>query len=173
LASPAARARGEARKEKEKEEGRRKKEKREMIVSCPQCHKRNRIGAANLTRHVRCGACGRDLAPIAHPIDADAETFDEIVRDAGVPVLVDFWAAWCGPCRMAAPEVKKTAETMTGRALVLKVDTEQHPQIAARYHVSGIPHFAVLDGGAVVFQRAGVTPHNEMTRWLESALRVS
>jgi thioredoxin 2 len=142
-----------------------------MIVACPHCQKSNRIAAANLTRHVRCGACRQDLAPIAHPIDADAGTFDEIVRDGGVPVLVDFWAAWCGPCRMAAPEVKRTAEAMAGRALVLKVDTEQHPQIADRYHVSGIPHFVVLDGGTVVFQRSGVTPHNEMTRWLESALQ--
>src|SRR5262245_61685336 len=119
-----------------------------MIVPCPQCHQRNRIVAANLTKHVRCGSCHHDLGPISHPLDVDPESFDEIVSGAGVPVLVDFWAAWCGPCRMAAPEVKKTAETMAGRALVLKVDTERFPQLADRYHVPGIPHFAVLEDGA-------------------------
>ena len=110
------------------------------------------------------------LGPVAEPIEADPALFDEVLRSSPLPVLVDFWAEWCGPCRMAAPEVKKVAASLAGRALVLKVDTEQHPELAARYNVRGIPNFVVLRAGRVVFQHAGVAPAHEMQRWLEAAV---
>ena len=125
--------------------------------------------AANLTGGVRCGACKAAFNAPDAPIDADAEVFDEIVREAKVPVLVDFWAAWCGPCRMAAPEVARTAKDMAGRALVLKVDTDRYPEVAGRYNVRGIPNFVVLKNGQLVRQQAGVVDATQMTRWLESA----
>jgi thioredoxin 2 len=95
--------------------------------------------------------------------------FDEIVRDSKVPVLIDFWAAWCGPCKMAAPSVAQTARDMAGRAVVLKVDTERFPELAARYGVQGIPNFAVFVRGKLQFQQAGLVDANTMKSWLASA----
>ena len=140
-----------------------------MILTCPSCGKKNRSPAERLADEGRCGACKTPISPVSRPIEADPETFREITRNAKVPVLVDFWADWCGPCKMAAPEVEATARDMAGRAVVLKVDTERHPQIAAEYDVRGIPNFAVIRGGLLVSQQAGVVPSAVMKQWLEKA----
>jgi len=117
----------------------------------------------------RCGACKVPLPAVADPIAVGTAEFDEIVRDSKVPVLVDFWAAWCGPCRMAAPHVEQTARELAGRAVVLKVDTERFPELAARYNVQGIPNFAVFKGGKLHFQQAGLVDANTMKGWLTRA----
>jgi thioredoxin 2 len=139
-----------------------------VIRSCKSCGAKNRVPARHLADAGRCGVCKGTLRPANEPLEVDADAFDEIIAGAKVPVMVDFWAAWCGPCRMAAPEVQRLAQEMEGRALVLKVDTEAHPGLAARYGVQSIPNFVVLRGGQAVFQRAGLAPRAEMRRWLES-----
>jgi thioredoxin 2 len=139
------------------------------IRTCKVCGKKNRVPAAHLPDSGKCGACKSPLPPVDEPIEVDAELFEEIVHNVRVPVLVDFWAAWCVPCKMAAPEVALTAAEMAGRAVVVKVDTERHPQLAARFNVRGIPNFLVLHGGKPVFQQAGVVGHQQMEKWLRSA----
>lgn len=140
-----------------------------VVRACASCGVGNRIPARHLTDEGRCGSCKAPLPALGEPIEADVALFDEVVREASVPVLVDFWAAWCGPCRMVAPEVARAAETLRGQAVVLKVDTEAHPELSERYGVQAIPNFVILREGHVVMQRPGYAPHTQIEEWARAA----
>jgi thioredoxin 2 len=140
-----------------------------MIWVCEACGRKNRVPAAKLAAQGRCGACGAEIRPLDAPLDVDVTQFDEIASGAPVPILVDFWAEWCGPCRMAAPAVKQVAKEVSGRALVLKVNTERFPELSQRYAVRAIPNFVVLHRGRVVRQEAGLADARTMAQWLEDA----
>jgi len=141
-------------------------------ISCPSCGTTNRLRYGSLERATRCGKCHAALSLPSEPIEVpDAPVFDAATRDSSIPVLVDFWAAWCGPCRMVAPEITKVAKEFAGRALVLKVDTEANQDLSARFNVRSIPTIAVFQHGRELNRAAGVRPASAIAAMIPPAGR--
>jgi thioredoxin 2 len=132
---------------------------RGVLVQCPSCGQMNRLGYRHLDRTIRCAKCHTNLPAPAAPVEvASAAAFDALVAQSPVPVLVDFWAPWCGPCRMMAPEVDKLARQTTGHALIVKVDTDSVPELGERFGIRSIPTVAVFKNGQVVVRESGARP---------------
>jgi len=132
---------------------------RGVKVSCPSCGKTNRLGYAALGRTTRCGHCQTTLSAPGVPVDAPTDAaFDAAAASSTLPLIVDFWAPWCGPCRMVAPELERVAASVSGRFIVVKVNTDQLTQVAARYRIQSIPTLAIVHGGRELARIAGARP---------------
>ena len=139
-----------------------------MIRACEHCGARNRVPASRLMDTGRCGSCRESLEPPAVPLDVNEVEFDEALAGARVPILVDFWADWCAPCKAMAPIYEKAAEALEPNCRFLKLDTEAQPEIAARYNIRAIPTLMVFHKGKIIGQRAGAIDRRTLEAWLGS-----
>ena len=138
-----------------------------VLVSCSSCGTSNRLKYTHLQRTTKCGKCSTALPFPAMPIDApDAQLFDAAISQSSVPVVVDFWAVWCGPCHMMAPEIDRVASRTAGKALVLKVNTDANSELSQRYQIRGIPTIVVFAGGREATRRSGVQPAADVEKLL-------
>jgi len=143
---------------------------RGIVVTCPSCAQKNRLAYDRLGEAVRCGKCHETLRPPAEPLDvSSAAEFDRLIAQASLPVVVDYWAPWCGPCRMVAPEVAKVATRRAGRAVVIKVNTDEVPELGERFGILSIPTLAVFAGGREVSRVAGARPAEDIERLVDQA----
>jgi thioredoxin 2 len=132
---------------------------RGLVMPCPSCGQKNRLAFERLGESMRCGTCKHEIGAPSAPLDvASTHDFDRLVSQASIPVLVDYWAPWCGPCRMVAPEIAKVAQRQAGRALVVKVNTDQLSDLGARHGIRSIPTLAVFVGGREATRVSGARP---------------
>jgi thioredoxin 2 len=139
------------------------------LVTCPSCGRRNRVpSAASGVPH--CGNCHRPLPWIANAGD---DTFAEVAEAAALPVIVDLWAPWCGPCRMVSPALEQLATDLAGRIKLVKVNVDDSPKLQQRFGVQAIPTLMVLRDGQVVTRQAGALPPAALRAWVDEAIKAS
>ena len=132
-----------------------------LHIVCPHCHTTNRVAAEHLASAPDCGKCHQPLFT-GHPLALDAASFERHIGRSQVPVLVDFWAPWCGPCRMMAPAFEQAASQLKGRALLVKVNSDDNPHTASRFGIRSIPTLVKLDHGRELSRRSGALPAGQI-----------
>ena len=144
---------------------------RGLLIACPSCGQKNRLVYERLGEPVRCGRCKAPLAAPAEPLEIKSSTdFDRLVARASIPIVVDYWAPWCGPCKMVAPELQKVAAHLAGKILVVKVNTDVVSDLGQRFGIRSIPTLAIFAGGREVTRAAGARPAPEIEQFIDQAL---
>jgi thioredoxin 2 len=134
-------------------------DERGVIIECAGCGKKNRVAFERLGDPVKCGECKQPIRSPAEPIEIhSAVEFDSLIAKSSLPVVVDYWAPWCGPCRMVAPELQKVAVRQAGQAVVVKVNTDELSDLGQRFSIRSIPTLAVFAGGKEVARESGARP---------------
>ncbi len=140
-----------------------------LVVACPTDAALNRVPRTKLDRNPKCGKCGNPLFQ-GKAVDLDAATFARHAVKSDLPVVIDFWAAWCGPCRMMTPNFEAAAARLEPRVRLAKLDTEAEPAIAARYAIRSIPSMVMISKGREIARTSGAMPTSAIVQWVEQAL---